>query len=377
MTRKAQRFYAILAVVFIVASLGTLGSPIFQAQAGQAASTPLPYPPPQTATPSLDVSPLPYPPPQTVAPPLDTSPLTPPMPTSGVLFLTASAFVPTPTQEPSKAAQAALAYLAQREGIPASPFVVATDHPTEYPSLGRRFQVVTLLDTRPEGKSYDFLVDLDTGKVIEDIASIQRAEEQARIQKYGKLDPALYDRLHIMRDDDVVTVMIRVAGDPTSSISEVQAAAIATVTAKYLEAQMAVERGGKPVDVGDPVLADHIYTDYMVALDIGMAQREQQLAEAQRALAEALEAQGISIQARDGLSLQVTLTKQDILRFEERADVGTISLVEADRSIVLPGAVLGERDMHQWNYWQVGFGLILLTIGLGMTAISKMWKASG
>lgn len=55
---------------------------------------------------------------------------------------------PTPLPGPSVEAQRVLAYIAQRRGIPAKDLVVVTDHPTEYPNLGRKFQVVTVLDTR-------------------------------------------------------------------------------------------------------------------------------------------------------------------------------------------------------------------------------------
>lgn len=68
-------------------------------------------------------SPLATPTPARTAPPLPTS---------------------TPEPVPSEAAQQALAYIAQREGVPFEALVIVADHPTEYPALGRGFQVVTL-----------------------------------------------------------------------------------------------------------------------------------------------------------------------------------------------------------------------------------------
>jgi len=68
--------------------------------------------------------------------------------------------IPSPTSlpGPSKADQKALAYIAQHKDIPPQKLVVVTDHPTVYPNLGRKFQVVTILDTRSEGRFYSLLV---------------------------------------------------------------------------------------------------------------------------------------------------------------------------------------------------------------------------
>lgn len=43
--------------------------------------------------------------------------------------------------QPSAAAQKALAYIAAGEGIPSEALIVWADYPTEYPRLGRKFQV--------------------------------------------------------------------------------------------------------------------------------------------------------------------------------------------------------------------------------------------
>ena len=88
-----------------------------------------------------------------VTPVLFNSPLSTPIPS------------PTPLPGPSAEAQRALAYIAQRQGIADKDLVIVTDHPTEYPNLGRKFQVVIVLDTRPGGRFYDLLVDLHDGRI--------------------------------------------------------------------------------------------------------------------------------------------------------------------------------------------------------------------
>ncbi len=76
-----------------------------------------------------------------------------PLATPSLLF---SSPLPTPTPRPvpSDAARKALAYIAKREGIPIESLETVADHRSDYPALGRQFQVVTVLDTRTQGQVY-------------------------------------------------------------------------------------------------------------------------------------------------------------------------------------------------------------------------------
>ncbi len=165
---------------------------------------------------------------------------------------------PTPVPEPSEAAQKALAYIARRESIQPQDLVIITDHPTAYPNLGRKFQVITVLDTRPGGRFYDLMVDLGDGRIEEDLATIREAEEKVYIDRYGKLEPALYRRLREVDDSQVIPVAIWVAGEPQRSQEEIFVA----VAARFPEAQAALSRFGKPWDVKDPELAERIKAEY-------------------------------------------------------------------------------------------------------------------
>jgi hypothetical protein len=89
--------------------------------------------------------------------------------------------------------------------------------------LGRTFQAVTVLDLK-SGRFFQVLVDLNSGQV-EDKVAIEEAEEQRHRAKYGKLRPALYERLQAMGDDESVTVTIWVAAGPGQSLAEREAAA--------------------------------------------------------------------------------------------------------------------------------------------------------
>jgi hypothetical protein len=238
--------------------------------------------------------------------------------------LTTQSPVPTPevTLGPSQAAQMALAYIAAQESIPADVLQVVTDHPTEYPNLGRRFQVVTLLDTRPQGQVYKLLVDLQSGQIGEDVSALLAAEDQARQSRYGKLQPTLYERLQTMKDDESVLVAIWVVAGPGQTLTERQAAAFATVAAKHPEAREAMQRLGKPMDVSDPDLAKQIEAEYAALMTSGISTRVQPLVDE-------LERQGFTVTVFEGMpSLTATLPKNVILELSQRDDVSAIYLIE-------------------------------------------------
>jgi hypothetical protein len=154
---------------------------------------------------------------------------------------------PSPTPIPSTEAQVALRYIAERYGVPVEQLAIVNEHRREYVELGRAFQAFTLLDLVND-RFFNLLVDLEGHAVVEDVAAIQRAEEDAYRQKYGKLDPALYERLQQAADDEPIEVAIWIAGRPRRSQQEL----FAELAAMFPEAQAAMERSGKPFDVQDP-----------------------------------------------------------------------------------------------------------------------------
>lgn len=190
---------------------------------------------------------------------------------------------PLPTPVPSEsafseAAQRGLAYISKRENIPIEALIVAADHLTEYPVSGRKFQVVTLMDTRPEGQVYKLLVDLTSGQIEEDISALLAAEAQAHQARYGKLEPALYERLQTLKDDDTVPVAVWMAAQPgQTTLADQQEAAFAALAAKYPEAKVALTRSGKPMDVDDPELAHRIEAEYIALLTAETKARVQPL----------------------------------------------------------------------------------------------------
>jgi hypothetical protein len=259
---------------------------------------------------------------------------------------------PEPGVDPSDAAQLAIDYLAEQEGIPVTSLVVATDHSASYPNLERQFQVVTLIDTRPEGLFYNLLVDLDTDEVIEDVASIDAAESNAQFENYGKLQLALYEKLQTLQDTDYVDVAIWVMAPVGESLPEREVQAMAILAAEYPEAQEAVENGGKPMDVDDPVLAETIYWEYVSLVEISATQRVQSLVDYLATL-------GVSVQTVEGLPVVfASLDKATVSLVEQRDDVGAIYLADGDeQSLSLDSAIPTDRAPAVWARGYDGTGI--------------------
>jgi hypothetical protein len=242
---------------------------------------------------------------------------------------------PLPTSNPT-AAQQALAFIAKREHIPLANLLVVHEFPRDALILGRGFQSVTLVHQQ-DGRFFTVLVDLQSGK-FENPSDIEKAEARALRAKYGKLLPALYDRLQTMQETDTVPVMIWVANQPGQHRGAREQAALAALAAKYPHVRAALARSGKPMDVGDRALSRQIEKEYAALLDAGVDQTIQPLVKA-------LETSKIQAAISPGLpAVSVALTKRAILLFAQRSDVGMIDLAEGRlRHLDLASAVSSNR----------------------------------
>ncbi len=225
---------------------------------------------------------------------------------------------PSPTPTPSVEAQKALTYLARREGIPTQVLVVVTDHLTMFPNLDRKFRAVTILDTRPGGRFYKLLVDVNNGRVEEDLAALRDAEEKAYLKRYGKLQIALHKRLQEIGDDAMLPVAVWVASDIPRSDDEIQK----SIAARFPEAQAALQRSGKLWDVENLELARQIKAEYN---RLSAADTTQRIAP----LMAHLKQKGIDVTSYGALpSVAGWMTKRQILDTVKRSDVGMVYLIE-------------------------------------------------
>lgn len=296
-------------------------------------------------------SPLPTPPPY---PPSKTPTSVPPPVTATPQLPT-----PTPTSSPSQAAQRALTYIAKQEGIPIDALSIVADHSTEYPNLGRQFQVVTVLDTRPQGQVYKLLVDLRSGRVEEDVSALLAAEARAHQARYGKLQPALYERLQLLNEDETLPVAIWVAAGPGQSLAEQQATIFATLAAKYPEVQAAIDHLGKPMDVSDPELRQRIEDEYLALLTDQTDMRA-------LPLVTELRRRGFAVTTYSGMpSFTAVLPKRLILELARRPDVSAIYLTEEEVQLELDSAVPTTLAPIVWSRGITGTGVTIAILENG------------
>lgn len=224
---------------------------------------------------------------------------------------------PTPPSGPSGEALQALAYVAERYGLPPETLSVANEHRRDYPLLGRSFRAVTIHDRGGTG-FYQLLVDLEDGRIEEDVSAIEQAATAAYRARYGKLHPALYERLQQVRDEEILPVAIWSAAPPQRNRQQLYA----ELAARFPEAAAALAHTGNPFDVGNPALADRIRAVYMDLLEEDTRARL-------TPLIQYLQALGVKVETFGALpSVVATLPKRQILQLEHRADVEMIYLVE-------------------------------------------------
>jgi len=129
-----------------------------------------------------------------------SSPIPTPSPTSSPFPLP----TPSPTPPPSDEAQIALRYVSETHDIPLDKLQVGDEIISQYPLTGRTLWRAKVGDAQGT-KVYLVEIDLENRQVV-DGEAIRRAEGEAYRQTYGKLEPALFERLETMKPDDEMPI---------------------------------------------------------------------------------------------------------------------------------------------------------------------------
>jgi hypothetical protein len=232
---------------------------------------------------------------------------------------------------------------------------VVADQEQIYPFSNRNFRYVAILDTsKEEGKEYVVLVDRASGQIVEDLAAVQGAEAEAYRAKYGRLHPALYDRLQQVGDNDVLPIAIWAAPNPEIRSRE---QVFAEVVGRFPQAARALERTGLPWAVEDATLATAIQETYRQLRAADTTRGLQPLAQAARAL-HAANGREHAVKTFGAMpSIAVSLPKRAILQLAERADVGMIYLVEEQGSPAMDAAAHTIRAPAVWQRGWTGTGV--------------------
>ena len=112
----------------------------------------------------------------------------------------------TVAQAPMDLEKTALERVAERYGVPISALVVSNSTMANYPISGKTAFKFKVADTRIGGEVYGMTLDSNGAEL--DAESLQANERAAYAAKYGKLDPALADRLAGASDGELIKVSI-------------------------------------------------------------------------------------------------------------------------------------------------------------------------
>lgn len=231
----------------------------------------------------------------------------------------------TPTPPPSEEEQIVLQYVAETYGVDIENLEIGTDYELTLPLIDRSFHVFKLFDAKSfeEIRQYSILIDQATGEIEDDLNAIQAAETAAYEAKYGKLAPALYERLDTVSDDTVLPVAVWVAGSEeapdTLEIYDILAA-------EFPEAAEALANHMLPMEVEDPVLAEQIIARYRELRGQGVRLGTQPVLDW-------FQQEGITVQD-SGIApyIHAELSKETILRLATLDAVATIYLTEVTAS---------------------------------------------
>ncbi len=273
--------------------------------------------------------------------------------------------LPSPTPIPnSPLTEIALQYISAKEGIPVDQLIVTSQEPLNFVYLDQSFWRVVMIPAAGLGE-YEVLVDVQDKTITEDRQAVEQADRAAKEARYGKLEPALYERLESIQSADVVEVVIWLAGAPPRSQQE----RFAVLAEKYPQAREAMEKTGNPYAVGDYKLIMELKQEYLRLME------EDYRAQVQPFTAE-LQALGYQTTALKGLpAVFLKLPKQAILQLAARSDVGAIYLGDERVAPKMDAAGPSDRAPVVWNRGITGSGVDIAILEIGEVDFTRLRDA--
>ncbi len=315
--------FILLSAIVLVATMWQVGLAI--APEPTVVGYPAPDVSPQLENPSLPASLQAYPGPATPVASLPTLEPTVEPPT------------PAPTPIPEDV-QRALEYVAQRYGTSLAHLHPVYQTPASQPLTGRSYLLVKV-DDDTSGQTFGVAVNLET-KAVMTIEEMKALEAEARVAKYGKLEPELYDLLQAKGADDEIPVFVWFVSVDFDAIWHKLGEEYPGVDFPH------VKPGDSSVVGGNTALAQEIEAEYDRLLTQAHLERE-------RPLAELLRAEGHEVTTYEiAPSIAVTLTKQVILQIAARTDVAGIYRMGKNPIEELSEAT---PSLHVPSVWQKGY----------------------
>ena len=259
---------------------------------------------------------------------------------------------PTPTDQKyplDPAAQRALDYVAEQRKLSPDQLAIRFREDVSFPTLNRTFvRFVIAAPTDTPSADTELLIDMTSDAVETDVTGLIAAERAAYAQKYGKLNPGLYERLQNADAQELLPVAIWVAqSEQEKSVEElfIEAAEGDPTALEALHTQ------GVPWAVPDEQQAQTIHDRYVKLLNASVAQRVEPLAVE-------LRGQARPVTEFTGMpALSTLLARPEIEKLVENPLVAEIFLIESEGQPELDIAVATDRVPQVWQRGYNGAGV--------------------
>jgi Subtilase family len=258
----------------------------------------------------------------------------------------------TPTPTPlSPIAQVAVQYVTTKYGVPVQDLFPSDEEAVAFPLLGRKATYITLVYAQATTTTlYSMLVDPATQAIEEDVNAVLNAQRAAYNAKYGKLTPALYERLQAISDTETLPIAIWVNHNDQERPEEEVEAEVIRLHPKAGEAK---KESGILWAVKDPDLRVKIKQKYLELHADNVARRTKNVEQW-------LHANGYKVSKTSGKpTLLATVTKKDIALLVMQSDVAEIFLVETESTPLQGIANATVRIPAVWSRGYTGTGVKL------------------
>ena len=206
----------------------------------------------------------------------------------------------------------ALQYTTQTYGTPEEQLEIVNIAEATFPVSGQKLWAAKIRDYKLD-KIYGVYID-ENGNIV-DIKKVEAREREAYANKYGKLEPDLYDRLQQIDDEEKIKVGIWLTAIDSDAIEK-------TIIAKYPDLKLMRTKPALDADIDvDMEVYEKFYGELTEAKKEAYAARE-------KTLLDHLKARGFEITytSRYAPLVYTVLPKDEIMTLQEREDVVAIYL---------------------------------------------------
>jgi hypothetical protein len=258
--------------------------------------------------------------------------------------------LPTPSPVPlSPEAQLALEFVATQKGIPLAQLEFGSEEQLVFPLLKRKYTYVTVHYNQLNAfQLFSLLVDPVTKEIEADFNAVRAAEELAHRNKYGKFEPALYERLQEVDENAMLPIAVWVAHTvhekPQEEIE-------AEIISRYPAADEALKQKGVLWAVDDSNLSIEIQQAYDQLLMENAAVRIQPIVDR-------LKEKGVAVTTVPGMpGVHGTLLKSIITDLGDQSNVAQIFLTEVEETQASDIAIPTDRVSAVWSRGITGSGV--------------------